>query len=169
MTTMTRAAAHDDAEPEAPPTRRQFLTRTAGAVGVVGLASMCGGCALFHKKDMQVEAPEKADSVTFKASDHPKLAQPAGHVLIEGKDGDVRIIVIRKADGGLVALSLVCTHWGCDVDWFGGRSELECPCHGSRFDLTGKVLEGPADEPLATYPVNEADGVVTVGLGAIKG
>jgi Rieske Fe-S protein len=118
---------------------------------------------------MQVEAPEKADSVTLNLAEHPKLSQPGGSVLVEGKDGDVRMIVIRKADGALVALSLACTHWGCDVDWFAKRAELECPCHGSRFDTTGKVLEGPADEPLATYPVNEADGVVTIGFARIRG
>ena len=83
---------------------------------------------------------------------------------IQGRDGDARIMVLRRADGSLAALSMECTHWGCDVEWGKGQAELECPCHGSRFDLEGKVLEGPADDPLPSYPVSEADGVVTVGF-----
>ncbi|MFO0745608.1 MAG: Rieske (2Fe-2S) protein [Myxococcota bacterium] len=151
------------------PTRRQFLRRSAGTVGAVGLVSLCGGCAWFHKQDMQVEAPPKADSVALSLTQYPKLASPGGAVLVEGKDGDVRVRVLRKADGSLVALSLECTHWGCDIDWKAQKNELECPCHGSRFDTDGKVLEGPADAPLTRYPVSEADGVVTVQLTRAPG
>jgi len=148
--------------------RRQFLVRSAQAAGLVGLANACGGCAWFHKQDIQVEVPEKAESVSLALSKYPKLAAPGGIVRVEGKDGDARVMVIRRADGSLVALSMECTHWGCDVEWKKDKNELECPCHGSRFDANGKVLEGPADDPLTNYPVSEADGVVTVDFHAVK-
>lgn len=144
------------------PSRRQFLVRTASAVGVVGLAKVCGGCAAFHKQDIQVEAPESAESVALDLAKYPQIANPGGIVRIEGRDGDARVMVVRKADGGLVALSMECTHWGCDVEWDKTKNEFECPCHGSRFDTAGQVLEGPADEPLPSYPVAEENGVVTV-------
>lgn len=148
--------------------RRQFLVRTAQVAGVVGVTKVCGGCAWFHKKDIQVEVPEKDDQVILELAKHPKLAEPGGIVRVEGKDGDARVMVIRRQDASLVALSMECTHWGCDVDWKKDKNELECPCHGSRFDANGAVLEGPADEPLPSYPVSEADGVVTVQLKPSK-
>jgi Rieske Fe-S protein len=153
----TESSPHD-------PSRRAFLVRSASAVGVVGLATACGGRAAFHKKDIQVEVAPDAESVSLPLARHPKLAEPGGIVRVEGHDGDARIMVIRKADGSLVALSMECTHWGCDVDWVADKGELDCPCHGSRFGTAGNVLEGPADEPLPSYPVSEADGIVTLGL-----
>ncbi len=163
-----RTDSSSETSPHAGPSRRQFLVRSASAVGVVGLATACGGCAAFHKQDIQVEVPENETSVNLSLAKHPKLAEPGGIVRVEGRDGDARLVVIRKADNTLVALSMECTHWGCDLDWVKDKAELDCPCHGSRFDLDGKVLEGPADEPLPAYPVSEADGVVTVGLVKIK-
>jgi cytochrome b6-f complex iron-sulfur subunit len=147
--------------------RREFLTRSAGTVGVVGVASVCGGCAWFNRNDVQVEAAVDATSVRVEYAKHPELKAVNGFVRLKAKDGDLRIITLRTAEGRVVALDMVCTHWSCDVDWSEKGQELECPCHGSRFDTAGKVLEGPADEPLAVYPVTEdADGVV-VGLAPL--
>lgn len=141
--------------------RRDFLKRSSGALGLVAAAHLCGGCALFHKQDIQVHAPPTAETVAIPFTQYPKLREPGGFVRVEGRDGDLRIVVVRRADGTLVALSMRCTHWGCDVEWKASPGEFECPCHGSRFDPTGKVLEGPAGEPLPSYPVTEdAEGVL---------
>ncbi len=52
-------------------------------------------------------------------------------------------IVIRQANGTLVAHSAICTHAGCEVGYQGGQ--IVCPCHGSVFDArTGAVITGPA-------------------------
>jgi Rieske Fe-S protein len=52
------------------------------------------------------------------------------------------------------ALSLVCTHLGCTVNVT--ADGLDCPCHGSRFDRSGRVVRGPARQPLARYTVRRA-------------
>lgn len=72
---------------------------------------------------------------------------------------EARIAVIRER-GAYYALDLVCTHLGCTVGVT--PVELVCPCHGSRFDRKGRVLQGPADRPLRQYRVEEHDGRLTV-------
>ena len=83
-------------------------------------------------------------------------------VRVASADGNERILVLRKEDGALVALSMTCTHWGSDVSYEGVSKELVCPTHGSRFDLQGAVVEGPADDPLEQYSVQESDTVVVI-------
>ncbi len=62
-----------------------------------------------------------------------------------------RIIVICTAANSYVALSDVCTHAGCSVAYNKSNKDLQCPCHGSQYTLTGSVMRGPATRPLAKY------------------
>jgi cytochrome b6-f complex iron-sulfur subunit len=50
--------------------------------------------------------------------------------------------------GGVYALSAVCTHLGCITRFLSDEKCIACPCHGSRFDLEGNVIHGPAPRPL---------------------
>ena len=111
-----------------------------------------------------MQAAPEATSVVIALAAHPGLREPGGFVRVSARDGDLRIILLRRPDRTLVALSMRCTHWGCDVDWKQGGGEFECPCHGSRFDADGKVLEGPADEPLARFDVTESADIVTLAF-----
>ncbi|MGW8990994.1 FAD-dependent oxidoreductase [Streptomyces zhihengii] len=56
--------------------------------------------------------------------------------------------VYRAPDGSLNAVSARCTHLGCLVAFNEAEVAWECPCHGSRFGVDGKVLHGPAVHPL---------------------
>jgi len=67
---------------------------------------------------------------------------------------EARVALLRQGED-VYALNLVCTHLGCTVNVT--ATGLVCPCHGSRFDRQGNVLEGPADRPLERYEV-EAGG-----------
>jgi Rieske Fe-S protein len=58
---------------------------------------------------------------------------------------EARVAVVREG-GEPYALRLVCTHLGCTLSV--GPRDIECPCHGSRFDRSGKVLQGPATRGL---------------------
>jgi Rieske Fe-S protein len=64
------------------------------------------------------------------------------------RDGIGKTGVFRAEDGTLHAVSLRCTHLGCLLRFNGAERSWDCPCHGSRFDVDGAVLEGPAARPL---------------------
>lgn len=51
----------------------------------------------------------------------------------------------------LIAVNPKCTHQGCAVKWIAGEKKYDCPCHDAEFAADGKVLKGPAKQPLATY------------------
>ncbi|MDD2851107.1 MAG: Rieske (2Fe-2S) protein [Desulfuromonadaceae bacterium] len=70
-----------------------------------------------------------------------------------------RIALMRTGES-FYALSLVCTHLGCTVAVT--ETGLSCPCHGSRFDQRGLVLQGPADKPLQQYSIEEHNGIIEV-------
>lgn len=63
-----------------------------------------------------------------------------------------RCAVYRDPEGELHAVSAVCTHLGCVVAFNDAETSWDCPCHGSRFDIDGAVLEGPAVTPLRPVP-----------------
>jgi glycine/D-amino acid oxidase-like deaminating enzyme/nitrite reductase/ring-hydroxylating ferredoxin subunit len=64
------------------------------------------------------------------------------------RDGLGKKGVFCDEDGALHAVSVRCTHLGCLVRFNAAERSWDCPCHGSRFDIDGSVLEGPAAKPL---------------------
>ena len=71
--------------------------------------------------------------------------------------GGERVGAYRDAEGAVHAVSLVCTHLGCHVTWNPAERSWDCPCHGSRFDVDGAVLHGPAVRPLARKTLDDGD------------
>lgn len=61
--------------------------------------------------------------------------------------------VVKNPNGEVTAFSPRCTHLGCAYRWAGSKHEFVCPCHASRFAITGRVLSGPAPRPLDRYEV----------------
>lgn len=70
-----------------------------------------------------------------------------GQARVATLDGE-KLALHRSEDGELTVLSAVCPHMKCIVHWNAAESTWDCPCHGSRFDKQGEVIEGPAYHPL---------------------
>ena len=90
---------------------------------------------------------------TLSGTDVQGLAPGEGTVV---REGGTPTGVYRGEDGRLRAVSAVCTHTDCIVEWNGAEQSWDCPCHGSRFNAEGAVLEGPANEPLSAAAVPES-------------
>ena len=96
----------------------------------------------FIKENLNV-AKEYVDLVTGgdvkSADDIPK---DGGAVMREGLK---KIACYRDAGGTLHKYSANCPHLGCVVNWNDSEKTWDCPCHGSRFDAKGNVVNGPAN------------------------
>ena len=85
------------------------------------------------------------DRLAPRASALPELRPGEGTVL----DLNGEKVAARKDERGDVHMvSAVCTHLGCIVEWNGVDQTWDCPCHGSRFDPSGSVIQGPATDDL---------------------
>lgn len=73
------------------------------------------------------------------------IARGSGALLREGLK---KVAVYKDEQGVLHRMSPVCPHVGCIVQWNAVEKSWDCPCHGSRFDCYGKVMNGPARSDL---------------------
>lgn len=145
-------------------TRRDFVRRTAlGCIAVCRLA----GCAKNGAPDNNETGKFSANAVknadgTFTVKGVGNLA--AGEVRAFTLPDGAPAVLVSPAAGKLIALSAKCTHAGCEVAWRADENDFHCPCHNSKFTIDGKVISGPAKEPLPRYDVKMAgdDAIVTV-------
>jgi cytochrome b6-f complex iron-sulfur subunit len=72
-------------------------------------------------------------------------------VLIKTEDSKFPICIYKIKEDVYVASLLKCTHRGCELNVGGGI--YSCPCHGSEFSVSGKVLEGPAEVDLKKFKI----------------
>lgn len=73
------------------------------------------------------------------------ISLPKGHGGIVTRDGE-RYACYCDEDGKLHSISARCPHMGCELAWNPDEKSWDCPCHGSRFDVDGKLLDNPANE-----------------------
>jgi cytochrome b6-f complex iron-sulfur subunit len=134
--------------------RRKFLLACLGGV----LAAASG--AVLYPLYRYLAPPRNVNrqgKITFPLSEVP----PGGAKFFDfrGATG----VVIKKANGELVALSAVCTHLGCIVQWQKDRQDFLCPCHAGRYAADGIVTAGPPPRPLAKLPFTVTNDAITVG------
>lgn len=67
-----------------------------------------------------------------------------GIVSVGGKN----YAVYKRSQTEVIILSSVCTHMKCQLQWNSTEKTWDCPCHGSRFNTDGSVINGPAQKPL---------------------
>lgn len=138
-------------------TRREFLARLG--LGACALTAVGVGLTVL-------------DYLEPKVLFEPPTEFKAGH-LQDYPEGTIKFDEEHRAyivggQGGVFALSAVCTHLGCITRYHADEGVIACPCHGSRFDAEGSVVHGPAPRALPWLEVKaDADGNLTVDTSVV--
>ncbi len=141
--------------------RRRFLETLVkiGAVGVAG--SVLAACASGGLPLVRVHDEEEYLKIAL--AEAPELALPGGAIALSSAErGELNIIVLHLDENEYIALSPICTHLGCRVRK--ARDGFECPCHGSRYNLRGQVINGPAAKPLTRFSVRREGEALLIEL-----
>jgi Rieske Fe-S protein len=140
--------------------RRGFIKSIVGFAGLVGFSVALGSIKL-----PAPSLPPAPVSSTTQFSQSAQAGQPSAAitntsslkvgspVYFEYPSGYPNVLLKRR-DGSMVALSMLCTHVCCQCVYDGSANEIYCPCHGSVFDANGNVLRGPANFPLPKIELN---------------
>jgi cytochrome b6-f complex iron-sulfur subunit len=100
--------------------------------------------------------------VPIELTDTPELVPVGGTYHLEYEDLQRDILVAHVTPGQFVGVDLKCTHRGCDIDYHPDDKKFVCPCHGSEYDLYGRVLKGPSQRPLNCYHAEQKGNEVIV-------
>ena len=137
---------------------RQQVIRGAGVALAAGALAACAKDdekpAATGESTETAAAPTTAAAggVIAKTSD-----VPVGSGVINGE-----VVVTQPAAGEFKGFSAKCTHKGCTVNKVADGT-IDCPCHGSKFNLDGTVANGPATKPLENKAISvQGDSIVLV-------
>jgi cytochrome b6-f complex iron-sulfur subunit len=124
--------------------RKDFIKKSMLLAGMVA-----GGAAFLESCSKQNSSPAStAPTVDFtidiSTSQYNSLQHNGNYIYANS------VIIARDNNGNFIALYDVCPHAGCTVQ-FNGASQFPCPCHGSNFDSSGNVIQGPATSGLKKY------------------
>jgi Rieske Fe-S protein len=142
----------------APCGRREVVSMGATALA----AALLHGCAAIVTR----RVPVTDGRVEVSLLQHPDLDEAGGALRLLPDGWIDAIYVLRLDDGSFAALSPVCTHLGCTVELSGAR--LVCPCHGSTYERSGRVVQGPAQRDLRRFGTTRTrDGLLVIHVGSL--
>lgn len=130
--------------------RRKFVkTCCYSAIGLPMIVSFLQSCESIYYASASYSANKLivAKSEFWKVKKNKTVNRT--FVLIKTEDSEFPICLYKIEENNYAASLLRCTHKDCELNVGGGI--YRCPCHGSEFSITGKVLEGPADRHLKTF------------------
>jgi len=99
-------------------------------------------------------------------------------IFIAGKAADFKVgevvdfrrekTFVVRLEGGFLAISAICTHLHCIVNWNAVIKEFECPCHGAKFNQSGEVVAGPPPRPLDLHKIEITAGNVVIDTETVN-
>ena len=144
--------------------RRQFFLKSAGTLAVISTSGLfstiinsCGGNSSpsgpSNVTAMNIiQGSVSNNEMAINLSTSSPIFNKNTRAVVEYNNGGGAILVEHNSDDTYRAISGICTHQGCIVTDYDGNSDVfVCPCHGSRFDLSGNVVQGPAGSKLRQY------------------
>ena len=136
-------------------TRRDFMKTAWKGLGIVAGLEFTG-LTLHYLMDRKVKDSE---GKLFEAG-LPKEF-PLGSVTPFRRG---HFFLVRMNEGGFLAMSLKCSHLGCSIIWDENKNEFVCPCHSSKFTVTGDVIKPPAPRALDIYKIDVTKGKLFINL-----
>lgn len=144
--------------------RREFIKKSFyGLLALLGLGFLIPAIKLFIPSGDRDKVLVYFPLIT--EDDIPRAGVKKAELLftVSGRERKSRVFVVSNADG-ITVFSATCSHLGCLVNYHKDKREFICPCHGGRYDLTGKNIAGPPPAPLTELPVRSQDGMILVGV-----
>lgn len=147
--------------------RRDFCSQACQALALAALGGSLPACGSAGGLTFSSSVPSlpvvtgsaAGGAVTVAIDSTSPLASVGGAALVDSPAG--RFLVDRTGPDTFSALTAICTHQACTVTGFENQNYV-CPCHGSRFDTSGRVTNGPASRALASFPTRFANNLLTI-------
>lgn len=147
--------------------RRSFFSWVSGAIaGVIGLGLAVPLAAYFVSPAF---VRHKQSWVSVGNVDDLPVGTPTTlDYSMSIKDGWMEtksikaVWAVRQPDNQIKVFSPICPHLGCGFRWNQSDGQFQCPCHGSVYDPSGKVLGGPAPRSLDELPSKIEEGELKV-------
>jgi len=153
--------------PEKSQSRREFCLHACQFATLASAASLlanCGGGGPGSSIDIGSSLPvingSRVNGVTTVTIDSGSPLNTVGGMAFVQASG-AAFLVARTAQDACTALTSICTHQTCTIT-NGSAGVYTCPCHGSQFDPSGRVVRGPAGSPLRLYPSALVNNVLTI-------
>jgi len=132
--------------------RREFLQKVLAILGLTTLASFV------YPLTKYFSPPAEESAAKLLVLSRKDIAVGDAQEVVFN---NTPCVVINRPDKGFVALSRVCTHLGCLVEYQKDKKRLLCPCHAGTYDLAGSVTSGPPPKPLLQFPLKvEGDSII---------
>ena len=148
--------------------RRTFCGQACQAASCLALGSLlqaCGGGGGSAPSNVPqlsiVNGSVSGSTVVVQIDSASPLAAVGGAAQVRSSGG--AFLISRTAQDTFSALTSTCTHDTCTITGF-DSSNYVCPCHGSRFSTSGRVVNGPASAPLRTFSTQFSNNVLTITL-----
>lgn len=162
--------------PESDEGRRTFMkvgigAASAGLAGIVAVPALgFVGHPLKHEIVSKLDSFLPAGKSKTYGSDPVKVylysdRRDAWSTLKQVKVGSAWVL---EDKGELIALSTICPHLGCSVDWDGEAKKFKCPCHTSSFSTTGEREAGPAPRGMDRLDLKGGEGLIQIRYQRFK-
>jgi cytochrome b6-f complex iron-sulfur subunit len=155
-------------------TRKDFLVKSAKGIAIIILPSIfssylesCNnptGPTSGNASALQaIQGTLANGKITVGIDPTSALAKSGGAAIVNYSSGS--LLIDHPSANTYNALSAICTHQGCVVNTYdSGSNQFVCPCHGSHFDTSGNVVQGPAPAPLTKYQTSFSNNQLVITL-----
>lgn len=150
--------------------RKDFVTATVGVLGTI-MAVMIGLPAISYLTSPAMKKHESEAWIPAGLVEDYPIGIPSlfnfTRTKINGWEKTVNsygVFILRRSEveSDILALSNVCTHLSCRVNWDEAGEEYACPCHAAHFDINGLVIDGPPPRPMDQYETKIEEGALFI-------